>query len=67
MKTGDKDLFTIIYTENQQQFLNSKVLFKKDPYLIFFSYLSLKGHVHPNGFARLCFCFEMIRLSNAVF
>ena len=41
MKTGDKHLFTIIYTENQQQFLNSKVLFKKDPYLIFFSYLSL--------------------------
>ena len=27
----------------------------------------LKAHVHPNGFARLCFCFEMILLSNAVF
>ena len=29
--------------------------------------LNLKAHVHPNGFARLCFCFEMILLSNAVF
>ena len=27
----------------------------------------LKAHVHPNGFARLCFCFETILLSNAVF
>ena len=27
----------------------------------------LKVHVHPNGFARLCFCFETILLSNAVF
>ena len=27
----------------------------------------LKAHVHPNGFARLCFCFETIVLSNAVF
>lgn len=44
MKTGDKDLFTIIYTENQQQFLNSKVLFKKDPYLIFFFLSQFK---HP--------------------
>ena len=31
--------------------------------LLFFK----KAHVHPNGFARLCFCFEMILLSNAVF
>ena len=29
--------------------------------------LLLKAHVHPNGFARLCFCFETILLSNAVF
>ena len=29
--------------------------------------LILKAHVHPNGFARLCFCFETIILSNAVF
>ena len=28
---------------------------------------NLKAHVHPNGFARLCFCFETILLSNAVF
>ena len=28
---------------------------------------NLKAHVHPNGFARLCFCFETIFLSNAVF
>ena len=28
---------------------------------------ALKAHVHPNGFARLCFCFETILLSNAVF
>ena len=27
----------------------------------------LKAHVHPNGLARLCFCFETILLSNAVF
>ena len=27
----------------------------------------LKAHVHPNGFAQLCFCFETILLSNAVF
>ena len=27
----------------------------------------LKAHVHPNGFARWCFCFETILLSNAVF
>ena len=27
----------------------------------------LKAHVHPNGFARLCFCFETILLLNAVF
>ena len=33
MKTGDKDLFTIIYTE---MLSNNNVLFKKDPYLIFF-------------------------------
>ena len=26
----------------------------------------LKAHVHPNGFARLCFCFEPLLLSNAV-
>ena len=30
-------------------------------------HVHLKAHVHPNGFARLCFCFEMILLSNAVF
>ena len=29
--------------------------------------VTLKAHVHPNGFARLCFCFETILLSNAVF
>ena len=29
--------------------------------------LILKAHVHPNGFACLCFCFETILLSNAVF
>lgn len=28
---------------------------------------SNKAHVHPNVFARLCFCFEKILLSNAVF
>ena len=27
----------------------------------------LKAHVHPDGFARLCFCFETTLLSNAVF
>ena len=27
----------------------------------------LEAHVHPNGFARLCFCFQTILLSNAVF
>ena len=27
----------------------------------------LKAHVHPNSIARLCFCFEMRLLSNAVF
>ena len=27
----------------------------------------LRAHVHPNGFARWCFCFETILLSNAVF
>ena len=27
----------------------------------------LRAHVHPNGFARLCFCLEMHLLSNAVF
>ena len=27
----------------------------------------LKAHVHRTGFARLCFCFETILLSNAVF
>ena len=28
----------------------------------------LKTHnAHPSGFARLCFCFEMVHLSNAVF
>ena len=27
----------------------------------------LKAHVHPKGFARWCFCFETILLSNAVF
>ena len=27
----------------------------------------LKAHVHPNGFAHWCFCFETILLSNAVF
>ena len=27
----------------------------------------LKAHVHPNSIARLCFCFEMNLLSNAVF
>ena len=27
----------------------------------------LKANVHPNGFARWCFCFETILLSNAVF
>ena len=26
----------------------------------------LKAHFHPNGFARLCFCFEPLLLSNAV-
>ena len=26
-----------------------------------------KAHVHPNGFAPLCFCFETLLLSNAVF
>ena len=26
----------------------------------------LKAHVHPNGFAHLCFCFETLLLSNAV-
>ena len=29
--------------------------------------LDLKAHVHPNGIARFCFCFETILLSNAVF
>ena len=29
--------------------------------------LWLKAHVHPNGFVRLCFCFETTLLSNAVF
>ena len=29
--------------------------------------LKFKAHVHPNGFARLCFCFETILFSNAVF
>ena len=28
---------------------------------------SLKAHVQPNSFARLCFCFETIFLPNAVF
>ena len=31
------------------------------------TFVSLKAHVHPKGFARLCFCFETILLSNVVF
>ena len=27
----------------------------------------LKAHVYPSGFARLCFCFEPLLLSNLVF
>ena len=29
-----------------------------------YAVIQLKAHVHPNGFACLCFCFERILLSN---
>ena len=29
--------------------------------------ISLKAHVHPSGYACLCFCFGTVHLLNAVF
>ena len=65
--------FCLMSTFNMQGKLNyikeKKLIISCKPVDYFKGILSscLKAHVHPNGFARLCFCFETILLSNAVF